>query len=442
MNIRFVIGYLLFSLMFALTGLSDELPRRSISLDEALAMSAKSNYQLRIAQAQYDEAKGQNLEAWSGFLPHFTISEQFVKSDDPVTVFGLKLKQGVFAETDFALSSLNAPDAFENYTTEFKIELPLINLDAIFGKAAAGMMAKAKQQGVERTRQAIAHQTRAAYFGLILTDQSRKAIDEALKSAQAHRDDAKAAYEQGIISQAEYLAAEVRLAELQEQQLLAENQVQNASDALRLILGMEESTILQPTDTLSHIALQPENRKFESALLNRADLQAIHFYQKAASRNLLAKSSAWLPRLNAFGMQEWNAADAFAKDADNYTVGVRLSWQLFDGLGHFGRRKQAAAQKHQASLQLQQATQQARNEIGAAQRNLQVAEKRIAVAEQGVRQAKQSLHITEQRYREGLEKTSDLLDREAMFTNAKLRLLKAKHDFQLAVSQLNFATGQ
>ncbi|MCB0287888.1 MAG: TolC family protein, partial [Calditrichaeota bacterium] len=50
--------------------------------------------------------------------------------------------------------------------------------------------------------------------------------------------------------------------------------------------------------------------------------------------------------------------------------------------------------------------------------------------------------ITEQRYREGLEKTSDLLDREAMFTNAKLRLLKAKHDFQLAVSQLNFATGQ
>ncbi len=441
---KFLSNLLFLPMLFllAITGYAEQENTRPLSLNEALELSGKGSYQLLIAQQQLAAAKGQNLEAWSGFLPHLTISEQYLKTDDPVSVFGLKLKQGVFSQQDFTLSALNNPDKFENYTTEFRVELPILNLDAIFGKSAAAMMVKAQQEGVQRTKEAVAFQTKSVYYGLILSYQSLRAIEQALKSANAHRDDAKAALEQGMISQADYLAAEVRLGELQEQKIVAENQIRNISDGLKLIMGMTSDEVIFPTDSLMVSGNISTDLNTQDALKNRADLRAILFRKKAAGRSLWAKGSAWLPRINGFGMREWNAADAFQKDATNFTLGVQLSWNVFDGFGHLGRRQQAAAKKHQADVQYRQATQQAKNEISAAWRNLQAAQKRIAVANKAVQQATESLHITEQRFREGLVKTADLLNRETMLTNARLRSLKAKHDYLVAASELDFALGE
>ena len=435
--------YLLILVMtlYSLAAMADTGSPRSLTLAEALRLSSENSYALRLALQQQAEARGKNLEAWSGILPRLSISENFMRSDDPVTVFGLKLKQGIFAASDFDLGALNAPAIFENYTTTFRLDVPLINLDAILGKSAATMMKQSAQAGADRTRQAVEYQTKSAYYGLILAHESLKAIDEALTSAQAHRDDASAALEQGIINQAAFLAAEVRLAELQEQLLIAESQVRNASDALSLTIGLDRYEWLMPTDSImQHKGIAPDVNT--DHLSRRPDLQAMAFREKAAARNLLASRSTWLPRLNAFGIQEWNADKILGNLADNFTVGAQLSWQIFDGFGRMGRQQQAAAQRRQATLQHRQALHQARNEYAAAQRGVHVSRKRIAVAEQAVAQARQSLHITEARYREGLEKTSDLLDREVMLTNARLRLLKAKHDYQLALSELTFVTGQ
>jgi len=441
---KFLSNFLFLPMLFllAISGRAEPANTRPLSLNEALALSSEGSYQLHIARQQLAEAKGQNLKAWRGFLPHFTITERYLKTDDPVSVFGLKLKQGVFSQQDFGLSALNDPDKFENYTTEFRVELPILNLDAIFGKSAATMMVKAQRQGVQRAKEAVAFQTKSAYYGLILSYQSLRAIEQAIKSAQAHRDDAKAALDQGMISEADYLAAEVRLGELQEQKISAANQIRNVSDGLKLIMGMASDEVLFPTDSLTISGSISADANTQAALENRADLRAILFQKKAAGRNLWAKGGAWLPRINGFGIREWNGADAFQKDASNFTLGVQLSWNIFDGFGHLGRRQQAAAKKHQADVRYRRAMQQARNEIAAARRNLQAAQQRIAVAQKAVRQATESLHITEQRFREGLAKTADLLDREAMQTNARLRFLKAKHDYLVAASELDFALGE
>lgn len=423
---------------------------RPLSLAEALDIAQKQSYQILIAESQVAQAKGQNLESWSGFLPRFSISENYIKSNDPVTVFSLKLKQGIFNQNDFDLSVLNDPEALDNFTTSFQVQQPILNFDAIFGKSVASLGVKAREQMLARSQEAIALHVKKAYYGLILANENLKAISEAVASAQRHRDDAKAAFDEGMINEADYLGAEVRLAELQEQRISAEHQIANASDGLKFVMGIsgadplrgEEDFMIVPTDSIAAPEGIPLEKNSEEQITSRSDLRAIHFQMQAARRNLWMKRSGWLPRLNAFGGVEWNASEAFRKDASSWAIGFQMQWQLFDGLGNLGRSQKAKAEAEAVAVQSRESEEKAKMEVRQAQRAVQSAQQRLGVAEAAVKQASESLRIVEERFREGLEKTSDLLDKEVMLTNARLRYLKARHDYAIAVSELQFALGQ
>ncbi|MFQ5675387.1 MAG: TolC family protein [bacterium] len=412
-----------------------------LSLQEALDIARDRSYQVRISNSAVRYAEGQNLESLSGFLPHVTIAENYIKSNDPVTVFSLKLKQGIFAQPDFNLSTLNSPDALVNFSTTFQVQQPVFNLDAIYGKSAASLGVKAKAASAQRVQETVSLQVRKAYFGVILARENVHAIGEAVQSARSHRDDARSAFEEGLTNQADYLAAEVRLSELEEQLITANYQVANASDALKFVMGLEEDGLIVLTDSLvSPEPVQPEVN-LDDLQTVRSDLRAVALQVRAASRNLWMKRASWVPRLNAFGAVEWNASRAFKKDASNWAVGVQLRWNLFEGFGQFGRSKQARAQKEQADVQYRQATERARMEARKAQRAVQAAAARIKVARSAVEQAREALRIVEARFNQGLEKASDLLDKDVELTQAKLRYLQAKHDYNIARSELDYASG-
>lgn len=411
-----------------------------ISLAEALERASAANLRLAMSRAAEQEAAGQNLAAWAGLLPHLSASEQYLKTTDPVNVFGLKLRRGIFSQNDFDLQVLNEPDAFENYTTAVQLQVPLFNARAILGKAAAVQLAKAARAGYQRMQQTVALEVKKAYYGLILAREAEAAVQKAVQSARMHRDNARSALNQGMIHEADYLASEVRLAELQEQLLMARNNVQNASNVLRLVLGIDSLVVLQPTDTLP-VPVRPFVPERRPSLEKRPDLQALAFRASAARWQHRASLSAWVPDLSAFASREWYGSQAFSTASSHYTVGVQLSWHLFEGFGQLGRRKVAHARARQARAAYRMARLQAENQLDAARRAIQVAWQRIQVAHRALQQARSALHITEQRFQQGMAKVADLLDAEARLTRARLRWLKARHDYVLAVNEWYYQNG-
>lgn len=421
---------------------ADEIKTLKLSLPDALAIGDSSSYMIKLAEAQLAEAKGNDLAAWQTMLPAASISANYLHSTDPVSVFGMKLKQGVFNQSDFAIDALNSPDAFENYTTQFQVSIPLINIDAFYGKSAAQAMVKARGESLVRARQTLNFQIKSAYYALILSRESIQTVDDAIRTAEAHRDNALAAFEQGMISRADYLSAEVRLSELAEQRIVAVNQMLAVTDGLKFLLGIsDENFSIIPRDTLSLPATQFAPIDMEKKLANRADLQALHFQEKAAIQALRGSRASWLPRLNAFGINEWNSSKPFRNDASNWTVGVRLSWNIFNGLARLGNVRQQTARVQQMKTQYHQHLHQARNEITAAKRDVDAARQRIFAAQTAIKQARESLSITNERFQEGLEKSADLLAKQAALTHARLRFLKARHDYHVARDFLLYATG-
>jgi outer membrane protein len=412
-----------------------------LSLRQALALAASQGYDVQQARYRFAQARGQSLEGWSGFLPRLTISENYVRSNDPVFVFGTKLRQGVFAAQDFDLRQLNDPSDIENFATALQIQQPLFNVDAVFGKAAASAAATAGRYQLAWTERTVALHVEKAYYGLVLSRRQLAAIEGAVRSAEAHYAEVKAAFDQGLVSEADLLASRVRLGELQDQRLVAANAIDDAADGLRLLLGLEDTAVIEPTDSLTVVDFDPEAPGANAPVSSRSDLRALEYLAASAHRRSWMRRGEWIPKLNAFGTWQWNASAAFGQDASDWTVGVQLEWNLFDGLGKFGRARQAGAAAAEAGVQYRQALARGAAEIRRALRDFQTAKERIDVAETAVAQARESLRIMEDRFKEGMERSSDLLAREAVYTNATLRLEKAKYDLVVAASELKYYRG-
>jgi outer membrane protein TolC len=397
---------------------AQEAARRPMSLEEALQLAGSNNYQILIAQSQLSEASGRNLERWKAFLPRLVVSEGYVQSTDPVMVFGTKLKQGIFTMDDFNLGTLNSPDAIDNFATSVRVEQPLVNLDAIFGKSAAGHASKASEFALVRAEEAVALEVEKSYYGLILSYSNLETVDNAVESALTHYREVRAAHDKGLVSEADLLASQVRLAEMEEHRLTARLNIANANDHLKFVMGVEEDVEIIPTDSLvidgSHLGVA--ELPMDTIPTNRADLVALRFQSEAADRGVWMRRSEWIPRLNAFGITEWNSDQIFNTRNNNWTFGFLLA-------------------------QYREAKMKSNMEVRRAYRSLLTARERMRVAEKAVTHSRESLRIGEARFQEGLERVSDLLTRETAYTSARLRLQRAKHDFMVAESELPFYLG-
>jgi outer membrane protein TolC len=440
--------YLILSMSLVFLGArsstAGEPPGRSISLRDALELAKKNNYQILISKDQAAEARGQSIEAWRAYLPEIVVSERFVRSNDPVNVFGIKLRQGVFTQADFDLDELNRPGEIDNFATAVELKQPLFNPDAILGKRAAGLASKAGELSLVRTEEAVSLEVEKAYYGLALSRSNLSTIDDAVRSAESHLRELEAAYGKGLVSESDLLASRVRLAEFEERRLTAGLNIANASDHLKYLLGIDDDAELIPSDPLdlgeSEIAVPdvPAGTVPE----NRSDLLALKYRSEAARKSAWAQRADWLPRMNAFGSTEWNDAGAFGTGKNHWTAGVVLEWKILDGLGRVGRADQAHARAAAARTHYSEARARSGLEVRRAHRSLLTAKERVDVARKAVAQSRESLRIVEARFQQGLERVSDLLDRDAANTNAELRLQQATYDYKVARSELEFYLGR
>ncbi len=416
---------------------------RRLSLDEALSLAKENNHQILIARSQLDKAKGQDLGGWQAFLPHLVLSEGYLRSDEPVAVFGSKLRQGIFSQDDLALDALNNPDPITNFATVIRLDQPIINMDAIYGKSSAGSAKKASEHALDRTEEKIALEVEKAYYGLILSNGNLATIDDAVETARTHYSEVKSSYDRGIVSKADLLSSQVRLAEIEEHRLTAKLNIANVSDQLKFLLGLEDVGEIIPTDSLfvSDLEKIVEEVPLDTIPAGRSDLLALYYADEAAGRGVWMQRGEWIPRLNAFGVTEWHDENIFGTNKNHWTVGVLLEWSVFDGLGQWGRKNEANALAAATRAQYREAQARSSMEVRQAYRGLITARERMDVAEQAVEQSGESLRIVEARFQKGLERVSDLLTRQSAYTDAQLRLQRAMYDFKVARSELHFYLG-
>src|SRR6266567_4745963 len=88
-----------------------------LSLRQAIQLALKQNPDVDAARAMAEEAKAGAALARAQYLPQIGFTEDMSRGNDPVYVFGTRLRQQRFKQADFALDALNKPEPIGNFAT-------------------------------------------------------------------------------------------------------------------------------------------------------------------------------------------------------------------------------------------------------------------------------------------------------------------------------------
>src|ERR1039458_2940296 len=273
-----------------------------LSLQQAARIALEKNPIHKAAQADTKAASAGVREAQSFLMPRLTFSELATRGNDPVYVFGSKLRQQRFTTNDFAPNELNTPLPFGNFSTRFGGTWNLFDSFASWhGVSRAKEMNTASTHQLERTDQEILFRVVQAYYGVLLAAKQLEVSDQAEKTAKSIMERSQARYDSGVVVESDLLSAKVRLASREQELIRARNNLELARAQLNTAMGVPVDALYQPADPLAErnlaVGSLPDVEK--KALTTRPDLKLIESEQSAQQLSVAIAKSSFGPRLNA-----------------------------------------------------------------------------------------------------------------------------------------------
>ncbi|WP_055435797.1 TolC family protein [Lacinutrix algicola] len=408
-----------------------------ISKPDVLLKVSENNTSIKISEQDFNVAKADYRQTNAVFLPNITASHTAIATTNPLMAFGSKLNQEILTQNDFNPSLLNNPSQIENYATKFEIQQPLFNLDGIYQRKAAKSKMEAMSLNTKRTQDYLVFEVDKAYMQLQLAYKAVNVLEKALEAANANKKLADNSFKQGYLQRADVLNVEVRVTEVQNQLQTAKSNVQNASNYLSFLMNDDNYVVYTPTDELTIATFTIEDKKISE---NRSDIKAMQLASNAYEAMNKADKMAFLPRLNAFGSYELYDDQIFQGDANGYLFGAQLSWDLFQGSKRFGKAQKSKAEFEKSKLEYKQYVSQSNLELNKAKRAFLDADNKLKLTTLALQQSEESLRIRTNRFKEGLEKTSDLLIAETQYAKKQLEYYQTIFEYNYTQAYLQFLT--
>ena len=409
-----------------------------ISLEEVKTKARDKNTSLKISQQEYAVAKAQYERTGAVLLPQLRVTNTSTFTNNPLYAFGYKLLQRDVSAADFDPATLNDPGNVENFNTRIELMQPLINVDGWKERKTANLNLEAKNLQSERTNEFVELEVTKTYMQLQLAYKSLEVIEKAKQTALQNQIWAKNNLDQGLIQSADYLNMEVRVADVENKLQVAHSNVQNVSDYLAFLMGDDTKVIFKPdTDlTLTDFAFD------DSKGLNqdRKDIQAMRISVDAQEQMLKSSKMSFVPRANAVANYEWNDNTVFGFGANNYMVGLQLSWDIFSGYKNIGKIHQEKAMMEKASLNQQKYIAESELELNKAKRQFTDARNHVHLSNLAMDQSKEVLRITSNRFKQGMEQSKDLLYAETQLNEKELENLQAIFNYNFTLAYIKFLT--
>jgi len=407
-----------------------------LSLAEALAQAAAANPQAVGARWERAAREADALGGAAAFLPQVNVELGGLRTDDPVAVFGTKLRQGGFSQADFAIDALNFPAPVTDVSTVLSVEQPLFQPMALSGRRAARAGAEASRLAEERTGQAVAFDVIRGYFGARLTADRIGVLEESLAAARETLAQVEKLHREGVVTVVDEQLARSRVSELEAALATASASRTASADLLLALLGREPGAPVELTDSLTLVESAPADS------LERADLRALRAGISARDAGVGRARSQWLPSLGAFGNIRWHDDDfGVASGPEHWTAGLVVRWSPFRGLSDVALLHRAEADREAARTELAAAERRARAEVRAAEAERNAARAGFAAAEAALAQAGQASRAAGVRYAAGAALITELLAVRAAESSQRLARLQALYQARIADAALVLALG-
>ena len=408
-----------------------------MSLQEAVETAQAQNFSVRDAAFEERAARSRFSQTNAVFLPAITFEYDIVSTNDPLNVFGFKLKQELVTQQDFDPAQLNDPGSYENYSARFSVQQPVFNPDMLLQRSAARSQLESTREQLSGTKSHVRFQVTRQYYELVLFSRQLVVIEEALETAREYERQAQNFYNEGFLSREDFLSARVHRFELESQKIGAVNNLEDATDKLAYLLGYGSNVTITPTDELAETEAGQIPDVYPGELnVDNAYLRAISHQADAAGKMARSSVYSFIPKINLFGQYEFNDPDFAGFDASSYMIGANLTWNIFSGYQKAGKVSESRVRARQAETMLENQTIDQQNQLESAWRSLGHARQQIEVSREAIEQASENARIRGNRYAEGMAQTTDLLQAETKLSEARLNELMAIFRYNMSIAAI------
>jgi outer membrane protein TolC len=263
-------------------------------------------------------------------------------------------------------------------------------------------------------------------------------LKEAQQTAHAMYQLTQNYFNQGLVQKSDLLNAQVHEDMVTTQLVNAKSNIKNTSDYLSFIMGAPTGT----TYTIDKVVF--DNTLSGDSITRvpeaRADFMAMQKAIEASNLMINSSKMSYLPKLNAFGNYQHNDKSMFGFGANAYLAGVQLSWNLFNGNRTKNTIVTQTLERNKLQQQLSQQKEHSQLELNKTYRDMHDAGYQITQQQSAIQQASEDLRILQNRYEQGLVKTTDVLMAETQLAQQKLGLALAQFNYQTTQAYLQFLT--
>ena len=408
-----------FGLLFVLMGLSVQ--AQKYDLAACLRMAETANVQIRNAQLDVAINESQRSAYLSTRLPSLNFSGDYRYNAVipgqvvPAQFFGGPA--GTFAEVKFGV-----PIVLSNTVQLNQI---LFNSQVNYGLAALRINSDIVKIKRDMTIQEVKYQVANTFFILQGVDQQLRFLDSNAAHVKRMLKNMDLLVSQGMLVQTEADKVRINL-------LNIDNNVANLTatksqleELLKIMIGVDPKTSI----SLSDDQMVQQTLLIDPTQANLFAIQLLEQQQKMAEEEAKGIKMGYLPNLNLYGIYQYNVnmnpETDFRTGIDGAFVGLRLDWNLFDGLEKHHKaavnalkQEQIQAQQDLTRIQLQQQSEQNKRNITVKASALDVAKEQLGLAESILKNA--SL-----KYKEGLISVNDFLMAETGLEQAQAGVVAA-----------------
>lgn len=416
---------------------------QALTLKQAVDMALEQNPLLRTSLDEAEAARSRLKQAQAARFPKVDFRQEFTRGNDPVYVFGTKLRQRQFTAEGFALNQLNAPPPIDDFQTRVDAQWRLLDSGQTSLRRSERKLVTAADFQTEQARQDLILEVIQSYDAVLVLQQDLRAADQAVKTAEANVQQMETMQRAGLIVDSDLLSARVFLAQMKDRQIRTQNDFALAGMGLAREMGLSLDVSTAVAGTLAEPGTASETLQdwIQSALQQRPALRAAELQADATDQERKAAKADFGPRVDLFGSTERDAMAWGGPSGTNWMAGARLEINVFAGGAEKAKLAEAAANAHKAKHEVEWLRSGVQIEVRKAYLDVNAAAQRADASRAASEQAKESLRIIQNRYEAGLTTVTELLRAQTAQLDATTGYLSALQDWQVSKAQLERAAG-
>ncbi len=362
--------------------------------------------------------------------PSVDLSGQYVMRDNPI-----EAQAGLFSFT-----------TTEQNNAQYALQVRELVFDGgrrSLAEDAARRAAEAVRLGGHASIQQAQLEAVDGYLRILELKGSRRVLVRRKEALDAHLAVVRDLLNQGLTARNDVLETEVRQHRVVDQIHALDDNLSIAREDMNRRLGRDPGTPLALPDSLPPAPRLPAGRDSLQTFAHEANasLQAARARHDAGLAEVALARRAWFPSFFVGAQHAYTENSHLVHEFVN-SVSAGVSWNIFDGGSRDAKVRGAEAQARLSDRDRLEAARGVSVALADAWRRWEQARRELATAQDDVAAARENLQIVSDQYREGLARSSDVLDAETLLAGRRYDVVRGHYAIYRAQAELLTIAGQ